>query len=196
MDGEEIEKKLNELGKPYGMTSRDLKPDFDACKKESGATDLVVLGMVKKRLEDVFGSPEEEPLERSPAPPKPAPTTAAAGEPEIKELLEGEVAENSKIVAVEIKKAAELFGDKAKQPDRDIVKLRTENGADLVFSKPKGLEYIDGKWVVKNRVQAVRSVRNKLSKFGRFMEKYGCYPVVGTTVETSIDDSGFVKITV
>lgn len=194
MEEEGIMKKLEEIGKPYGMTAKDLRADFDARKQESGATDLVVLGMVKKCVEDALGLPEEKPAEKPPA--ATAPTTVAVAKPEVKELLEGSAAERSRLAKIEVKKAAEIFGDKAKQPDRDILEIQAENDANLTCSYPKGLEYTGEQWIIKNRVQATRSIRNKLSKFGAFLRKYGQYPTIGIEVETDLDDDGFARIVV
>lgn len=64
MDANELDKKLEEIGKPYSMTSQDLKPEFAACKKENeNATDIQLLGLVRKRLQTAFGFPETVPSE-------------------------------------------------------------------------------------------------------------------------------------
>ena len=118
-------------------------------------------------------------------------------EPDVKEYLEGKsVAETSKIASVEVKKASEIFGKKAIDPEKRIIKIETENDADLTISLPKGLDYVDGKWRVLNKLQFTRSFRNKASKFGAFARKYEKWPNVGAEVETDLDDEDFPRIVV
>jgi len=117
-------------------------------------------------------------------------------EREIKELLEGEIVERSKIVSVEIKTAKEVYGDKAKEPERPVAKIKAENGADLTVGVPRGMTYDGGCWKVENKLRVQRSVTHKMSGFGNFIRKYRHWPNVGVEVETGIDDSGFARIIV
>ena len=117
-------------------------------------------------------------------------------EKEIKELLEGGGEERSKIVGVDIKRAQEVYGEKAKDPERSVAVITAENGANLTMGVPKGMSYNDGAWSIESKLKAMRSIQNKLSNFGAFLRKYGHYPNVGVGVETGIDDSGFARIVI
>ena len=115
---------------------------------------------------------------------------------DIGELLKGDVAEKARISSVEIKRADEVFGEKAINPDNLVIKLETSNGSDLTIGLPKGLGYENGEWKVLNKLQLTRSIRNKASKFGAFLRKYNTWPNVGAEVETDLDDSGFARIVI
>lgn len=202
MDQSEINQKLEEIGKPYNMTPKDLQPEFEVCKRENeNATDIQLLGLVRKRLQTAFGFPETAPEEtpattekqQETAPLAKAPSTA---EPEVTELLEGKAGERATIVSAETHKASEIFKDKAKDPERDMLKLIADNDSTLTMSFPKGMAYENNKWRIINKIKAVRSTRNKLSKFGAFLRKYGKYPEIGVEVETDLDEDGFARIVV
>lgn len=122
-------------------------------------------------------------------------------EPSIKEYIDAEehlasLNEKSKIASIEVKKASEIFKEKAKNPDRPTVRIETENGATLNMSRPKGMDYKNGKWSITNKLQAHRSTMHKDSKFRAFLRKYNQWPHVGLEVDTCLDPEGFSRIVV
>jgi hypothetical protein len=112
------------------------------------------------------------------------------------EYMEKEgVREKSKIVKLEIKPASELFGDQAKQPDRPILRISCENGANLNTSA-RGLEINSEELCITNKAIFLRSIKNELSKLGKFLKKYGEAPKTGMTVDTVMDEDGYMRIEV
>ncbi len=102
----------------------------------------------------------------------------------------------AKITQIDVLRAEELFGKKAKAPDRMIVRIRTDDGAELVTNLPLGTEYSHGKWAVTNQELKERSLSHPDSKFAAFLRRYQTWPCVGVEVETAVNERGFGKIVV
>jgi hypothetical protein len=114
---------------------------------------------------------------------------------ELSELLEKDmVAEPSKVAKVEVLPASEIFGKMARNPDRKMIRVTCENGANVVTALPAGLEYTNGTWHVSNESLCVRSMRNPQSKLAAWIKRYHGEPVVGQDVVTYIDDTGFFRV--
>jgi len=102
----------------------------------------------------------------------------------------------AKITQIDVLRAEALFGKKAKAPDRMIVRIRTDDGAELVTNLPLGTEYSHGKWAVTNQELKERSLSHPDSKFAAFLRRYQTWPCVGVEVETAVNERGFGKIVV
>jgi hypothetical protein len=113
----------------------------------------------------------------------------------MKEIEEkGTVEESSEIVELKIAKASEFFGVDARYPERDILHLRCKNGATL-NSSASGIS-TDGKLIeVVDQVLFFRSIKNELSKLGKFIKRYG-EPKLGLRVQTQVSENGFLEIVV
>lgn len=191
---------LGSIASAHGKAVENLVGKYRALRAQGMSRDDA-LNMLRAEAEEMQETQniaadldEKVPIEKPSITTEPAPTTVA--EPEITELLEGDAAERSRIASMEIKKSAEIFGNKAKRPDADMLVLKAENDADLTMGFPKGLNYSNDRWNIVNRVQAVRSTRNKLSTFGAFLRKYKRWPTIGLEVETDLDADGFARIVV
>ena len=112
------------------------------------------------------------------------------------ELIARNVEEQDKISAIELMKAEDVFGDKAKEPDREVCRITTTRGARETHSLPKGLEVVKGEFLVTDKIAASRSLSSNNSWFGRFMRKYGSAPKVGQSVTVSVQGNGFLAIRV
>lgn len=112
------------------------------------------------------------------------------------ELIQRNIEEQDKITAIEVLKANEVFGDKAKEPDREVVRITTSKGARETHSLPKGLEVKGGDFLVTDKISASRSLSSNNSWFGRYMRKYGTSPKVGQDVLVSVQGNGFLAIRV
>ncbi|MEM4757570.1 MAG: hypothetical protein QW184_00270 [Nanopusillaceae archaeon] len=119
----------------------------------------------------------------------------------IEELLkEQQIEEDGEIVKVEVKKAAEIFGNRARQPERQVMILhtRTKSGVEgrETHPLPKGIVYDESKndFVVENKLSALRSLRNPNSWFRRFLETYKSTPKPGTKVKLTLNQRGFLAI--
>ena len=88
------------------------------------------------------------------------------------ELIARNVEEADKITAIEILKASEVFGDKAKEPEREVCRLTTARGARETHSLPKGLEVVKGEFLVTDKIAASRSLSSNNSWFGRYVRNY------------------------
>lgn len=81
--------------------------------------------------------------------------------------------------------AADIFGEDAHNPDREVIEVLvdTEAGDDFtqVFSLP-------------NPDNPARSWSNPNFKLGQFRSKYGSVPEQGMEVNLTVDDSGFLAI--
>lgn len=102
----------------------------------------------------------------------------------------------AKIVQIDVLRAEELFGKRAKAPDRMIVRIRTGDGAELVTNLPLGTAYSHGNWSVTNQELKERSLSHPDSKFAAFLRRYQTWPSVGVEVETAVNERGFGKIVV
>ena len=113
-------------------------------------------------------------------------------EPDVQEFLESTV--RSEITSIEVKCAREVYGKNAIEPDRETIVMQAKNGARLVTSLPRGVKYENGKWIVTEREEAKKFLKNKASKFGAFLRKYGCWPHVGNEVDTLINGNGIGRV--
>ena len=102
----------------------------------------------------------------------------------------------AKITQIDVLRAEELFGMRAKTPDRMIVRIRTDDGAELVTNLPLGTEYSHGSWTVTDQELNERSFSHPDSKFEAFLRRYQTWPCVGVEVETAVNERGFGKIVV
>lgn len=115
----------------------------------------------------------------------------------IEDLLKGEVVEKTKIIKMEIKTAEEVYKGKTRNPNKKVLVVYTENGTREAFILPEGLEFENGEFVVVNKVKVAQSLKNRNSKLGNFIRKYGKRPEVGMEVETTLDDkTGFSRIVI
>lgn len=100
----------------------------------------------------------------------------------------------SKITEITAYRAGDIFGDKAIDPEKDVVSIKTENKARLVLSVPRGTIFRDGEWHVFDRKQMTRSVGFEKSRFGAFTRRYERWPCKGLEVETVKNAKGFLTI--
>jgi hypothetical protein len=112
------------------------------------------------------------------------------------ELIQKNVEEPDKITTLEMMKASDVFGDKAKEPDREVCRITTEKGARETHSLPKGIEVVKGEFLVTDKIAASRSLSSNNSWFGRFVRKYGKAPAIGQTVTVGVQGNGFLAIRV
>ena len=115
----------------------------------------------------------------------------------IKELFEKakEIRKPAKITKIEIKNSKEVFGDSAIRTDRDVAMIYSEYGREA-HALPQGIAYVDGKWKVTDELNALKSLRNPNSWFGRFFRKYEQFPIEGQEVILTINTRGFTVIEV
>lgn len=113
-------------------------------------------------------------------------------EPDVHEFLESTV--QSTIATIEIKRAREVYGKNAIEPDRETVVVYAKNGARLLTSLPRGVTYENGQWVITDKEAAKKFLKNKASKFGAFLRKYERWPRVGDEVETLVNGNGIGRI--
>lgn len=109
------------------------------------------------------------------------------------ELYKEDVAIETEITNIEIKKSEEIYGQRAIVPGRTVAVIYTTVGKET-HNVPKGIEYQNGEWIVVNKVQALRSIRAKNSWFTRFYRKYGSFPKVGMKVKAVANTRGFFQI--
>jgi len=89
------------------------------------------------------------------------------------------------INGIEESTAGEVFGEKAKNPNREVVQLsiRVKETSDEfveTFTLPAGI----GTW------------RNKKFKLAQFVNKYGGLPEPGMAVTVVLNDEGFYRVAV
>jgi hypothetical protein len=93
-----------------------------------------------------------------------------------KEIFDGE------ILSMTASTAGEVFGDDAKKPEREVIKVhvRVETGEEFeeTLSMPSG----------------VRSWRNAAFKLANFKKRYDKIPEVGDAVKVKIDAEGFFRL--
>jgi len=86
------------------------------------------------------------------------------------------------VIAMGTRKAFEVFGEDAKNPDRDILEMtcELEDKSTFVepFSMPKG----------------VRSWKNETFKLRKYKKAYGKLPAVGDKVVAVFDKEGYLRI--
>ncbi len=116
----------------------------------------------------------------------------------IRQILEESKAleEKSKIVNIEVKKAKEIFGDKAQDPEKDMVVVTCENGARTTLSLPAGLSWNGSEFSIADEGDFKGALRFPQLKFRRFVEQYGFLPKIGLEVNTYSDNQGFLRVEV
>ena len=119
-------------------------------------------------------------------------------EDKIKQILEESKAleEESLVSSVEVKKASEIFGDKAQDPEKSMVIVTCENGARTNLSLPNGLSWNGENWEILNEEELKASMRFPQLKMRKFVEQYGSLPKKGLKVNTYSDNQGFLRIEV
>ncbi len=93
----------------------------------------------------------------------------------------------AKIVGdIEIKKASDIFGEKAREPDKDMVEFGFEGPGGVEGKASIAAPGItpDGRVIV----------RNPKSFLYMFVKKYGTGPKPGLPVEVFIDENGFYRV--
>ena len=86
------------------------------------------------------------------------------------------------ITAIEATTAGEVYGEKAKDPDRAVMNLEITASDGKVFHETFSLPEGAGSW------------RNKAFKLGIFVSKYGSAPVPGMAVKVGFNAEGFYKL--
>jgi hypothetical protein len=104
-----------------------------------------------------------------------------------------------KVESIDIKRADEVFGEDAINPEKSIAVLtvKVEGSSEPVRANlplPKGLVYLKAadQWEITDKVAYIRSVRNPASKFSMFLKKYGV-PHVGTAITVKMNEQGFFE---
>jgi len=94
-----------------------------------------------------------------------------------------------------VKQAREIFGDSARNPERQHLVIRCkETGAEVRLPLPTGLKYDDGDYIVENRASYFRSIANPNSKFAAFLKRYGSAPRVGLDIDLYLNENGWWEI--
>ena len=92
----------------------------------------------------------------------------------------------AKVTGVEVKSAGDIFGDKAREPEKPMIEVSFEGPGGIegrtTYSAP-GITS-DGKVIV----------RNPKSFLYLFVRKYKKGPAIGLPVEVAIDENGFYRI--
>jgi hypothetical protein len=112
-----------------------------------------------------------------------------AEEIQIKEAAEVE----DEITGIELVKAKEVFGEAARNPDRNLITITVESGVTVRIPAPKGLVFQNGEWYVDNEIAYLRSIQNPASKFAAYIRKYG-FPNVGKKVGLRLNKRGFWEV--
>ena len=100
----------------------------------------------------------------------------------------------AKIIKVEAKKAGDVFGSKARDPNRIVLVVETDKGSRDTYSLPKGLVFENGEYKVVDEIALARSFTNSNSRLRQFYMKYRTLPKPGVEVEIKIDSKGFARI--
>jgi len=126
------------------------------------------------------------------------------------DIIKEKVATRGKIVKIEIGDYTKAFRNpeqamkKSKDPERiktkkfAIFTVELEDGTLFEESHgvPKGVEYKEGKWVVVDKLNAIRSMKQANNWFVWYNSKYKKDPEVGDTVDIIINEQGFARIDV
>jgi hypothetical protein len=78
--------------------------------------------------------------------------------------------------------AGTVYGDKAKDPDREVVSMEITASDGKVFTETFSMPEGAGSW------------RNKAFKLGIFLAKYGKVPEIGMPVKVAFNDDGFYRL--
>jgi len=115
----------------------------------------------------------------------------------IRELFEKarEIRKKAKITKIEIKSPVEVFKEKAIRTDRMVAVISTEYSQEA-HQLPQGISYENNEWKVVDSLNALKSIRNPNSWFGRFFKKYDDFPRIGMDVILTVNTRGFTVIEV
>ncbi|MBW2560129.1 MAG: hypothetical protein JRE40_04645 [Deltaproteobacteria bacterium] len=114
---------------------------------------------------------------------------------ELSEVLKEQiVGEPTKVESIAVEPASSIFGKSARNPDRQMIRITCENGANVVTALPQGVVYDGERWHVEDHAAAARSLRNPKSKLAAWMRRYGDEPHVGQEVSTYLDEQGFMRV--
>ena len=80
--------------------------------------------------------------------------------------------------------AGDVFGDKAENPDRDVILMKVEVTDGETFSETMSLPKTPGSWKREN------------FKLAAFVKHYGEMPDVGMKVQVKISDDGYYRVAV
>lgn len=91
------------------------------------------------------------------------------------------------VTQIEVTKAGEIFGDKAKEPDKDVVRISFEGPEGVA-----GNATISAPGISKGKVIA----RNPKSNLFKYVKHYGHGPRKGDAVIVRMDEDGFFRLIV
>ena len=86
------------------------------------------------------------------------------------------------VIAMGTRKAFEVFGEDAKNPDRDILELTCELADKSTFIEPFSMP------------KGVRSWKNETFKLRKYKKAYGKLPAVGDNVVAVFDKEGYLRV--
>ena len=98
------------------------------------------------------------------------------------EALSAEEEFPATVIAMAIRKAHEVFGEDAKNPDRDILELTCELKDKTTFVEPFSMP------------KGVRSWRNETFKLRKYGKAYGKLPAIGDKVIAVFDKEGYLRV--
>ena len=115
---------------------------------------------------------------------------------EAKDILEGKTTTfQDQISEIEKTTIQEVYGESSLNPENEIFKISTQQGASLTTSTA-GMDLVDGKFVVMDKLKLMRARENTSFGFRKFVEKYQQLPEIGQEVETEVGKNGYLKIVV
>ena len=88
----------------------------------------------------------------------------------------------AKVISMQTRKAYEVFGEDAKNPDRDILEVTCELGDKTTFVEPFSMP------------KGVRSWKNETFKLRKYRKAYEKLPAVGDMVIAVFDKEGFLRV--
>lgn len=102
---------------------------------------------------------------------------------------------NMVIEAMVVKTAREVFGESAKNPDKNVLVMMDEHGVSVNLSLAKGLSYSldDDEFMVDDVMAYERAINNSLSKWAAFVSKYGI-PRIGLEIKLVLNDNLYYEI--
>jgi hypothetical protein len=86
------------------------------------------------------------------------------------------------VIAMGTRKAYEVFGEGAKNPDRDILEVTCELEDKSTFMEPFSMP------------KGVRSWKNETFKLQKYKKAYGKLPAVGDKVIAVFDKEGYLQV--
>jgi hypothetical protein len=86
------------------------------------------------------------------------------------------------VIAMGTRKAYEVFGEDAKNPDRDILEITCELEDKSTFMEPFSMP------------KGVRSWKNETFKLRKYKKAYGKLPAIGDKVIAVFDKEGYLRV--